>query len=86
MEGPKERTLTLFESDKPTLEKQGLVLEDDAVELDESGHITLTVQNHGFETVFRKVFCWDIFLQRRFTSVPKTPLVMRLNPTECGNR
>jgi len=35
VEGPKERTLTLFESDKPTLEKQELVLEDGAVELDE---------------------------------------------------
>jgi len=77
VEGPKERTLTLFESDKPTLEKQGLVLEDGAVEL-EAGQITLTVQNHGFETVLRKVFCWDIFLQR--------PLVMHLNPTECRNR
>ena len=31
-----------------------MVLEDGAVELDESGRITLTVKNHGFETVCRE--------------------------------
>ena len=49
VEGPPEKALALFESEK--LPQQGVVVEDGAVELDDSGSLILTIQNYGLAPI-----------------------------------
>ena len=51
---PWEKSFSLFESAKESLEQEGLQMEDGVAEPDESGVVTLTVQNHSSEPVCLK--------------------------------
>ena len=50
IDGPVEKSLTLFESEE-TLAKSGVTVPDAAVEPTEDGLVTLIVENHGMESV-----------------------------------
>ena len=51
---PWEKSFSLFESAKESLEQEGLQMEDGVAEPDERGVVTLTVQNHSPEPVCLK--------------------------------
>ena len=51
---PWEKSFSLFESAKESLEQEGLQMEDGVAEPDESGIVTLAVQNHSPEPVCLK--------------------------------